>query len=159
MGWIALPLTVVSLAGVWSAVPDTEPALATGTALVPFAILVAFRAGQRKYLRVGPVSTVALALAVVGATWVGSAGWGSALVAVIAVGMVAIAPMVLGFGQDPLPLRPLALLGSIHIVVAVVVPRAVMRRSVPIAVSVGLATTVALIVVTALIGRRLRSER
>ncbi|MEI2700596.1 MAG: hypothetical protein V9E94_20495 [Microthrixaceae bacterium] len=76
------------------------------------------------------MGTAALVVALVGSVWVGSAGWGSALASVCAVGAVAVAPLVLGFGR-PLAGRAWWTLASAHVVVVLVVPRAVMRWSLP----------------------------
>lgn len=137
--WTAL-LAVVSLAGIWSAVPDTEPPLMTAMVLVPSALWWA-----RTDRSPGPAGTAALVVAGGGAAWVGSAGWGSALATVCAVGAVAVAPAVLGFGRR-LTGRALVAVAGVHLVVALVVPRSIMRREVPVAAG---AAVVALLVVGA----------
>ena len=95
--WV-LPATLVSLIGVWAAVPDTEPALAAGCVLAPFAM-----ARVLNHRSAGPAGTAALLVMVIGSVWVGSAGWGRALATLSTVGMVAVAPLVLFVA---LPLRP-----------------------------------------------------
>ncbi len=94
LGRHAVGCTVVSLLGVWSAVPDTEPALAAGLVLAPVALVRSARGPS-----VGPGGTAALVVAVLGAVWVGSAGWGAALATAAAVGVVAVGPLVLGFAR------------------------------------------------------------
>lgn len=131
LGRWTVAMTVMSLAGVWSAVPDTEAPLAAGCVLVPSAVTRAL--GGRS---VGPAASGALAIAVLGAAWVGSAGWGAALASCVAVGMVLVAPGVVGFVATPLSARPIGLLVFGHLPVALFVPRAVAFRSVPVAIAI-----------------------
>lgn len=141
-------LTVVSLLGVWSAVPDTEAPLAAAAALVPI--------GMRRSARgpsIGPAGTTALVVAVLGATWVGSAGWGAALATGCAVAMVAVAPAVLRFGRA-LAGPSLAVVAGAHVLVAMAVPRAIMRRPVPVAAAVAAAVLVLLGAVCVLVRRQ-----
>ena len=133
LGVWAAPMAVMSLVGVWSAVPDTEPPLAAAAVLLPIAVSRA--AGGRP---IGPASSVALLVAVCGAAWVGSAGWGAALATACAVGLIAVAPLVWGFGTVASG-RVLAGLLTAQAVVALVVPRTVMSRSVPVAVVIAMA--------------------
>lgn len=149
--WVVL-LTVVSLVGVWSAVPDTEAPLAAGCALAPIALMWAVRG-----VTVGPVGTVALVVAVTGPVWVGSAGWGSALATVVAVGMVAVAPVVAGFGPDRLTGTGRRAVIGVHLAVALLVPRLLMRRSVAVA-TVGAVAVVAVELVVALLARSGRAD-
>ncbi len=144
--WVVL-LTVVSLVGVWSAVPDTEAPLAAGCALAPIALMWAVRG-----VTVGPVGTVALVVAVTGPVWVGSAGWGAALATVVVVGMVAVAPVVAGFGADHLTGTGRRVVIGVHVAVALLVPRLLMRRSVAVA-TVGAVAVVAAELVVAWLAR------
>ena len=100
LGSATLPMAMVSLAGVWSAVPDTEPPLVVAMVLLPFALATGIPRcrGARGAIPVGPIGTIALVLSISGSTWVGSAGWGAARASVIAVGMILVAPAVIGFG-------------------------------------------------------------
>lgn len=148
LGRYTAALTVVSLAGVWSAVPDTEPALAVGLVLAPMALVRAVRGPSA-----GPAATAALVVAVSGAVWVGSAGWGAALATFVAVGVVAVGPLVLGFGRA-LAGTSLAVLAGAHTLAALVVPRVVMRQSVPVAVGIGLGVLVLLTGLCAVVGHR-----
>lgn len=119
--WV-VALTVVSLAGVWSAVPDTEPPLAAACALAPIGL-----SRLQSARSVGPVGTTALVAAIFGAVWVGSAGWGAALATGCAVGMVLCAPLAVGFPKGTVrPTRRAAVVCA-HLVVALVVPRSIMR--------------------------------
>ncbi len=120
-------LAVAGLIGVWVAVPDTEPPLVAAVLLTP---LVASQAARGR--PVGRAGTAALVVAVLGAVWVGSAGRGSALAAVCAVGAVAVAPLVLGLTRPLVGPRWWTLAGA-HLVVVLAVPRVVMRWSVPLA--------------------------
>jgi hypothetical protein len=140
-------MAVISLVGAWSAVPDTEPPLAVTAALAPIALWRAAKGPSS-----GPDATVALVVAVLGATWVGSAGWGAALATGCAVGMVAVAPVVLRFGRV-LTGSALVIVACAHIALALVLPRAIMRRPVPVAVAIALAALVLLGAVCALVRR------
>ena len=145
--WTA-PLAVVSLVGVWAAVPDTEPPLAVGAALAPLAALRLWRGPA-----VGPAGTGVLVVAVLGSTWVGSAGWGAALATAAAVGLVAVAPLVMGFGAT-LRGQHLVLLAGAHTVVALAVPRVIMDQTVPVAVAIALAELGLLGLLAALVARQ-----
>lgn len=138
LGRLVPALTVVSLAGVWAAVPDTEPPLAAALVLLPSALLRAARG-----TRTGVAGTAALVVAVLGAVWVGSAGWGAALASAGAVGAVAVAPAVARFGREWRG-RAAAVVVAAHLVVALVVPRLVMRRSPAVAAAAALAALAAL---------------
>lgn len=116
-------LTVASLVGVWSAVPDTEPAMAAGAVLAPMALV-----RIRNSRVVTPAAWLALCVMVLGATWVGSAGWPSAMAVACAVGLVGTAPIVGRFGAL-LSLGLLARLTIAHLLVALLLPRILMRRS------------------------------
>lgn len=145
--WTAL-LALVSLVGVWSAVPDTEPPLAAGAALAPLAALRALHDRP-----VGPAGTGVLVTAVLGATWVGSAGWGAALAAACAVGLVAVAPIVLRFGQA-LTGQSLMLLAGAHTIVALALPRAIMTLPAGGATAVAVAELALLGVLCVLVARQ-----
>ncbi len=135
LGSWAGALAAVGAVGIWAAVPDTEAPLAVAAVLAPVVLTQALgRTLGHGTLGspIGRVGTAALVVALVGSVWVGSAGWGSALASVCAVGAVAVAPLVLGFGR-PLAGRAWWTLASAHVVVVLVVPRAVMRWSVPAA--------------------------
>jgi len=140
LGAWTVALTFVSLAGVWSAVPDTEAPLAAGCVLVGLGLN---RSVSRR--PVGPAGTAALVVAVLGSVWVGSAGWGAAMASACAVGMVLCAPLAAGF--TPQDLRPAgrAVLAAAHVVVALVLPRAVMRPDVTEAWAVAASVLVALV--------------
>ena len=152
MGRLTPLLCVVSLVGVWSAVPDTEPAVAMAGVMVPVAV-----ARARRGPPPGPAGTAALVVGVVGAAWVGSAGRGAGLAAAAAVGMVLIAPLVLGWGEQP-PGRGRAALVAAHVAVALVLPRAVMERPAGPAVAVALVVSGALAGVALLVRRADRGQ-
>lgn len=150
--WTAA-LTVVSLVGVWSAVPDTEPPLVAACMIAPLGL---GRLAERR-----PVSTAGtsvLVVAVLGAVWVGSAGWGAALASSCAVGMVLCAPVALGFGRTPIDRRQRHLLTGIHVVVALVVPRVVMRLQVGWAAAVAVLTLLAVLTSARLVSEPERSS-
>ena len=139
LGSWAGALAAVGAVGIWAAVPDTEAPLAVAAVLAPVVLTQALgrtlghgTLGSTVGSPIGRVGTAALVVALVGSVWVGSAGWGSALASVCAVGAVAVAPLVLGFGR-PLAGRAWWTLASAHVVVVLVVPRAVMRWSLPAA--------------------------
>ncbi len=144
--WTAV-LTVVSLAGIWSAVPDTEPPLMAAMVLLPTALW-----WLRTDRSPGPVGSIALVVSAAGATWVGSAGWGSALATLGALGAVAVAPVVLGVGRR-LGGSALVVVVGLHLVVALVVPRSIMRREVPVAVAVAVVVLLVLAGVTRAVAR------
>lgn len=144
--WVSVA-AVVSLVGVWSAVPDTEPPLAVMAALVPVALWRAAKGPST-----GPSAAVALAVAVLGATWVGSAGWGAALATGCAVGMVAVAPVVLCFGRA-LTGPALVVVAGAHLVIALALPRVLMRPPVSVAVAMVVGALLLLAAVCVLVGR------
>lgn len=147
LGRLAPLLCLVSLAGVWSAVPDTEAAVAMAAVLVPLAASHARRGPSP-----GPAGSAALAVGVLGAVWVGSAGRGAALAAAAAVGMLVIAPAVLGWGELPRG-RGRTMLVVSHVVVALVLPRAVMERSAAVAAGAALTLSAVLVGVAELVRR------
>lgn len=136
-------LAIAGLVGVWAAVPDTEPPLVAAALLAPVVVSQAL-AGRT----VGRTGTAALVVALLGAVWVGSAGRGSALAAVCAVGAVAVAPPVLGFARSLVGPAWWALAGA-HLVVVLAVPRLVMRWSVPLAWGASLGSLLVIGVVAA----------
>lgn len=144
--WTAV-LGVASLIGVWSAVPDTEPALASACVLAPTALCWVLRRHP-----VGPAGTAALVVTVLGSVWVGSAGWGAALAVGCAVGMVAVAPVVLGFGSPRLRGGAWWALVGAHLVVALALPRVIMRQS------VGMAVLIAGVVCAALVATAVQAR-
>lgn len=142
LGPWTVTLAVVSLAGVWSAVPDTEPPLAAGCVMVGL--------GLNRWVSrrpVGPAGTAALVVSVLGSVWVGSAGWGAAMASACAVGMVLCAPVAAGFTARGIrPTGRGGLIGA-HLVVALVVPRAVMGLDARAAAAIAASVMVALVVV------------
>lgn len=147
--WVPV-LVVASLAGVWAAVPDTEPPLAAAAVLAPVAVARAVRGA-----RTGVAGTAALTVAVLGAVWVGSAGRGAALATVGAVGAVVAAPAAVGFGRE-LRGRATGVVVAAHLVVALAVPRLVMSRSPVVAAAVSAAALVAVTATVAVVARRPR---
>lgn len=144
LGEWAAPLCVVSLIGVWASVPDTEPALATGAVLAPLALVMAVTKRT-----VGPASTTALTVMVLGSVWVGSAGRGAALANVCAIGMVAAAPVIIGFRRAGLSTANWNAVAFAHLLIAWPLTRLIMRRSVPVAVLMS-ATGLVVVVIVAL---------
>lgn len=191
---------LASLIGIWAAVPDTEPPLVAVGVLLPIAVVTLLgngssgdtgsavraghvqveqaragqdRAGQARagQARAERVSELALIVLIVGAAWVGSAGWWSARASVAAVGMVLWIPVIraangrtshrvardrtthdrtartrLGAG---LHRRGRATLVGLHAVHALVLPRAVMRMDSGVAWGIVGVTTVILVAATA----------
>lgn len=122
LGPWALPLAVASMAGVWASVPDVEPALATGAALVPLALARAL-AGRT----VGRVGTGVLVVLVVAVAALGANSRAVVVAAAATVGMVLIAPLVAGFRPVPLRGGPLAVMVATHLVMAVPAGRLAVR--------------------------------
>lgn len=146
LGEWAAPLAVVSIVGVWTSVPDTEPALAAGAVLAPLALALA--AARRP---VGPAGTAALVVAILGPIWVGSAGWGAALATVSAIGVVAAAPVVGGFRRASLSAAQWSAVITTQVVIAVPLSRVIMRRSVPVAVVLSVLGLAAALLVMSLV--------
>ncbi|MEI2638465.1 MAG: hypothetical protein V9F03_05645 [Microthrixaceae bacterium] len=113
MGRLYLALAFVSFAGIWSAVPDTEPPLVAAMVLVPVAVwrwleantvpnrpgagrLGASRHGVDRVRpgRVALIESIALAVGVVGSAVAGSAGRGAALSTIAVVGMIVWVPVL-----------------------------------------------------------------
>jgi len=146
LGAMTVTAAMVSLVGVWSAVPDTEPPLAAGCVL---AVVGAERLWSRR--PVGPPASAALVVAVVGAAWVGSAGSTPAIASAAAVGMVLCAPAVLGFRK--LDLQRAAALAAVHVVGALTVPRLLMRQDSRTAVIGAVALLLVDLAIAAVVGR------
>ncbi|MCO5321177.1 MAG: hypothetical protein M9922_07235 [Microthrixaceae bacterium] len=138
LGRHTVALTVVALVGIWAAVPDTEPPLAAIGALLPISVLQGVK-GQIP----GPGATAALVVAVAGAVWVGSAGWGAALATVGAIGLIASAPIIIGFNRA-FHGRRLVVLLMFQGLVGLLMPRWVMSRPVGMAVVVVVAINLGL---------------
>lgn len=142
LGRLTPILAVIALAGIWTAVPDTEPAVAVGFVLLPVAL------AHFSHLRApGPAATLAVVVMVIGAAWTGSAGWGTALAAMGAVGLIATAPLVCGFGAVRDPAR-LGVLVGLQCAVGLLLPRFVAFRSVPVAAMVSIGVNITLVFVT-----------
>lgn len=142
LGRYTVALAVVSLAGVWSAVPDTEPPLAAGCALVGL--------GLNRWVSrrpVGPAGAAALVVSVLGSVWVGSAGWGAAMASACAVGMVLCAPVAAGFTASGIRPAGRGVLIGTHLVAALVLPRTMMRMEVAAATAVAGSAMVAMVVI------------
>ncbi|CAN5559565.1 hypothetical protein BH10ACT3_BH10ACT3_10440 [soil metagenome] len=140
MGPITVALAVASLAGVWLGVPDTEAPLAAGAALVPLAVTGWVRRRSPHLL-----GTATLVVVVVGAAQIGSAGAFPARMTGAAVGAVLVAPLMIGLidaERVSRVFRPkgVATVSSVHVVVAVVGCRIIMRLSRPGAVLGALAS-------------------
>ena len=134
--------------GVWASVPDTEPALVAGAALAPLAVAMALTKRP-----VGPAGTTALAVMVLGAVSVGSAGRGAALANVCAIGMVAAAPAVVGFRRARLSTASWSATAAAHLLIAWPLTRLIMRSSVPVAVLMSATGVVAVVIVAAVVVR------
>lgn len=147
LGNWTVALAALSLAGVWAAVPDTEPPLAAGCALVPLGVT---RLATRR--AVGPPGTAVLVVAVLGAVWVGSAGWGAALASACAVAMILAAPLAVGFCGSGVRASDRRILVGAHVLVVLVVPRMVMRLDVRWATTGAALAFAALVVVARLVG-------
>lgn len=134
LGRHAWPLVLVSLAGVWSAVPDTEAPLAAATALAPIAGVRWWRGRPPT-----PPATAVLVGVVVVAALAGSAGRPGAVMTWTAVGAVAVAPTVAGFPtRRSVRGAGLVAVASAHVAVAVPGARALMRLDRWPAVALGL---------------------
>ncbi len=122
LGPWALPLAVASMVGVWASVPDVEPALATGSALAPLALV---RAVDRR--TVGRIGTGVLVVLVVAVAALGANSRAVVVAAAATVGMVLVAPLVAGFRPSPLRGGPLAVMVATQ-VVAVPAARLAVRQ-------------------------------
>lgn len=123
LGSLAPALTVASLIGVWASVPDVEPALAAGACLSPVALWWWVR---RR--RLGSAETAVLTSLVFAAAVLGSAGWPVVIAAAATIGMVLVAPLVLGFIGGACTGSALAALIVAHLVVSVPAGRVAMQR-------------------------------
>jgi hypothetical protein len=130
LGSVAHLLAVASLGGVWVSVPDVEPALAAAGCLLPITVARLVRRTTP-----GRLESLLLATAVVGAAVVGSAGRATALAAAATVGMVAAAPLVVGWSRR-LTAGGVMVLCAVHLLSAVPVGRLVMRAGAPSALAV-----------------------
>lgn len=148
MGALTPVLVLVGLAGVWAAVPDTEPAVASAAVLAPVAAL-RWRSGHAP----GPAGSWALGVVLAGAVWVGSAGRGAALAAACALGLTVVAPLVFGWGRVVRG-TDRRLLFAAHAAVALAVPRAVMLRSTATALAVAVGASGGLVVLSLVVRRR-----
>lgn len=148
LGRYTVALAVVALAGIWAAVPDTEPPLAAACALLPVSVSHAVKGRMP-----GPGATLALVVAMAGAVWVGSAGWGAALATVGAVGLIASAPVVIGFAKV-VDGRRLVVLVVLQALVGLFLPRLVMSRSVGVALGIVVSVNAALAAFGWVWGRR-----
>jgi len=132
--------------------PDTEPAVAVAFALAPLTLLTLLH-GRRGQV-VGPAGTAALVVAVLGAAWVGSAGRIVGVAAIGTVGLLAVAPAVLGWRVLPAGTGRTALIVA-QAAAGLVLPRAVMQRSIAATVIATLVVTMALMCVAVLVRRDL----
>jgi hypothetical protein len=148
LGPLAPALVVASLVGVWASVPDVEPALAGGACLTPVAIWWWLR---RR--RVGPAETAVLTSIVLAAAVLGSAGWPVVLAACATVGMVLVAPLVLGFVGGACTGAAMIALVVAHLLVSVPAGRLALDRSWSISAIIA-AATLAVDAVVALSVRR-----
>lgn len=148
MGALAPVLVLVGLVGVWAAVPDTEPAVASAAVLAPV-VVSRWHSGHPP----GPAGSWALGVLLGGAVWVGSAGRGAALAAACALGLTVVAPLVFGWGRVVRG-RDRRLLFAAHVAVVLVVPRAVMLRSTVTATAVALGASVGLVALSLVVRRR-----
>ncbi|MCZ7631252.1 MAG: hypothetical protein M5U19_20370 [Microthrixaceae bacterium] len=98
----------------------------------------------------GPVGTAAVVVAVLGAAWVGSAGWGSALASMGAVGLIATAPLLNGF-REVADRSALSVLVGLQSVVGLLLPRLVMSRAVHVASGLSIAVNALLVLVSIVI--------
>ena len=140
-------LVVVTLVGVWSAVPDTEAPLAAAAVLLP--ISAVFLAVGRAP---GPVGAASLLVAVAGSVWTGSAGWGSAMATVGAVGLIATLPLLTGYATAVRG-RTYSALVVMQVIAGLGLPRTIMSRSVPVAVGVVLVVNALLLGAAAILLR------
>ncbi len=139
LGRFCLPLVVVTLVGIGVAVPDTEPPVATAAVILP--VIVGWSFARRSP---GPAATIAVVLAMGGAVWVGSAGWGAARAGLGAIGLIALLPLVRGFGRV-VPMPGLGVLVALQGITGVVLPRMLDERSVVVAVLLAVAVNVVLV--------------
>ena len=123
LGPLAPALTVASLVGVWASVPDVEPAVAAGACLTPVALW--WWLGRR---RIGATETAVLTSVVLVAAVLGSAGWPVVLAAAATVGMVLVAPVVLGVAGGAFVGAALVALIVTHLAVSVPAGRLALHR-------------------------------
>ena len=133
LGPAVLPFAVVSVAAIWSAVPDTEPAVVVLGVLVPCAL-----GRWSRRTTVGPIGCAAVCVAGAVAAVLGAAGRVGPLSSVCALGAVVLAPVQLGFGRRTLTSRDLGVVAAAQVGLAVVV-RTTVHRSAPVAWTMALA--------------------
>ena len=153
LGPLAPALVVASLVGVWASVPDVEPALAGGACLTPVAI-----GWWLRRRRVGPAETAVLTSIVLAAAVLGSAGWPVVVAACATVGMVLVAPLVLGFVGGACTGAAMIALVVAHLLVSVPAGRLALGRSWSISAIIA-ASTLAVDAAVALSVRRWRGTR
>lgn len=124
LGSMVMPMCIASLIGLWAALADTEPAVASLFALLP---IVVARTGETpsRGLSPGPAGSAALVVMVGGTAWVGSAGLPVLATVVCSIGMIGVAPIVIGWNRVGRPCS--RWLAGAHMATALVVPRALMR--------------------------------
>ena len=137
LGPAVLPFAVVSMVAIWSAVPDTEPAVVVLGVLVPCAL-----GRWSRRTTVGPIGWAAVCVAGAVAAVLGAAGRVGPLSSVCALGAVVLAPAQLGFGRRTLTGRDLGIVAVAQLGLAVVV-RATVHRTAPVAWTMGLVGLVA----------------
>ncbi|MFZ4434150.1 MAG: hypothetical protein ACOYOQ_13220 [Microthrixaceae bacterium] len=149
LGRWTLLLGVAGLAGVWAAVPDTEPVVAVAGVLAPLAV-ARFARGPSP----GPAGSAAAVVVIGGAVWAGSAGRGAALASVVALGMLVVLPVVVGWGAGRVRPERNRWVVVAHVVVVLVVPRLLIGLDVAVAWSAAGAAVMGL----ALVARWSRSS-
>ncbi len=142
LGRWTLLLALAGLAGVWAAVPDTEPVVAAAGVLAPLAVDRSVRGPAP-----GPAGSAAAVVAICGAVWAGAAGRGAALASVVALGMLVVLPAVVGWGADRVRPERTGWVVVAHVVVVLVVPRLVTGLDVAVAWSAAGAAVVGLCLV------------
>ncbi len=154
LGPAVLPLAVISVVAIWSAVPDTEPAVVVLGVLVPCAL-----GRWSRRTTVGPIGWAAVCVAGAVAALLGAAGRVGPLSSVCALGVVVLAPVQVGFGRRVLTGRNLAVVAVAQLGLAVVV-RAAVHRSAPAAWTLALSGLVVVgLVLAAAAGRTAVGDR
>lgn len=143
LGTAVVPMTLASIAGLWLAVPDTEPAVAMSCVLIPVAVWE-----NHKGVRPAPAGTVALAVMVSGVALVGAAGRPVVVAGLCSVVMIIAVPIMTGWHRITVRSHRLTLVGA-HMVVVLSVPRLLMGRTWRVSLLVAALITSALLVVSA----------